>query len=197
MQQYKDRPSQQAKQRLQRLAPPSLANKLARLVWLIGYVTLFRFTPTPLHGWRRQILRLFGAKIGSGAVIYPSVRIWAPWNLEVAADATVGWDCELYNVTAVRIGRKAIISQYAYICSATHDFRDEFQLMVSPIDIGANAWIATGAFVGPGVTVGEGAVVGAHCVLTRSIEAWAIVAGNPARSVGSRPATAQNALHSR
>ena len=187
----------QAHQPLQYLARPSLANKLARLAWLIGYFALFRFTPSPLHGWRRQILRLFGAKVGSGVVIYPSVRIWAPWNLEVAADTTVGWDCELYNVAAIRIGRGAIVSQHSYLCTATHDLRNEFQLMAAPIDIEANAWIAAGAFVGPGVTVGEGAVVGARCVATRSIEAWAIVAGNPARPVGTRPATARNALHAR
>ncbi len=182
---------------LERLPRPPLANKLARLVWQIVFLLLFRFTPTPFHGWRRQVLRLFGAKIGSRAVIYPSARIWAPWNLEVADDATVGWECELYNVAPIRIGREAIVSQFAYICTATHDLRSEFQLMAAPIDIGQNAWLAAGAFVGPGVMVGEGAVVGARCVLTRSIEAWAIVAGNPARVVGTRPTTARNALHAR
>ncbi len=187
----------QAHQPLRHLARPSLANKLARLAWLIGYCLLFRFTPAPLHGWRRQVLKLFGAKVGSRAVIYPSARIWAPWNLEVADDATVGWDCELYNVAVIRLGPKAIVSQHSYLCTATHDFRNEFQLMAAPINIEANAWIAASAFVGPGVTVGEGAVVGARCVVTRSIEARAIVAGNPAHQVGARPATARNALHTR
>lgn len=189
--------SKHVHQSLQYFAPPSSANKLARLAWQIGYFALFRFTPTPLHGWRRQVLRLFGGKIGSGAVIYPSARIWAPWNLEVAADATVGWDCELYNVAAIRIGREAIVSQHSYLCTATHDLRNEFQLLAAPIDIGANAWIAAGAFVGPGVGVGEGAVVGARCVVTRSIQAWTIMVGNPARPAGTRPSTARNALHSR
>jgi putative colanic acid biosynthesis acetyltransferase WcaF len=170
---------------------------MARLVWKIVFLLLFRFTPIPLHSWRRQVLRFFGAKIGSRAVIYPSARIWAPWNLEVAADATIGWDCELYNVAAIRIGREAIVSQYSYLCTATHDFRDEFQLMAAPIDIGANAWIAAGAFVGPGVTVGEGAVVGARCVVTRSVQIWSVVAGNPAHLVGTRPVKARNALHAR
>ena len=190
-------PLKHARQSLQQLDRPSGLNKLARLAWLTGYFLLFRFTPTPLHGWRRQILRLFGAKIGSGAVIYPSARIWAPWNLEVEADATVGWDCELYNVAFIRIGRQAIVSQHAYVCSATHDLRNEFQLLAAPINIGTNAWIAAGAFVGPGVTVGEGAVVGAQCVVTRPVEDWSIVVGNPARTVGTRPTTARNALHAR
>jgi putative colanic acid biosynthesis acetyltransferase WcaF len=183
--------------KLQHLARPSLANKLARFTWLIGFLLFFRFSPTPLHGWRRSVLRLFGAKVGFRAVIYPSARIWAPWNLEVADDATIGWHCELYNVAPIRIGRSAILSQHAYLCTATHDLRKEFQLMAAPIDIGTSAWVAAGAFVGPGVTIGEGAVVGARCVATRSVDAWSIVAGNPARPVGTRPVTARNELHAR
>lgn len=180
-----------------RLPRPSLANKSARFLWLICYFGVFRFTPIQLHAWRRYVLRVFGARIGSGALIYPSVKIWAPWNLEVASDATVGWGCELYNVDVIRIGREAVVSQYAYVCTSTHDFRNEFQLMAAPIDIGANAWIAAGAFIGPGVSVGEGAVVGARCVAFRSVEPWSVVVGNPAQPVGTRPATGRNALHAR
>ena len=174
-----------------------MANKLARLVWRIGYFAFFRYSPTPLNGWRRSILRLFGAKIGSGVVIYPSVRIWAPWNLDIAAEATVGWDCELYNVAPIRIGPTAIVSQHAYLCTATHDLRREFQLLAATIEIGENAWVAAKAIVGPGVAVGKGAVVGAGCVVTRSVQPWSVVVGNPARPVGTRPATGRNVLHKR
>lgn len=184
-------------QPLQYFARPSLANRLARLAWKIGYFSLFRFTPTPLHGWRRQVLRLFGAKIGSRVVIYPSARIWAPWKLEVEDEVTIGWDCELYNVATIRIGHGAIVSQHGYLCTASHDLRNQFQLMAAPINIEVKAWIAADAFVGPGVVVGEGAVVGARCVVTRSVEAWSIVAGNPASVIGYRPMTARNSLHPR
>jgi putative colanic acid biosynthesis acetyltransferase WcaF len=190
-------PWKKSGQQLHYVSRPSSFNKLARFAWQIGYLALFRFTPTPFHGWRRLVLRLFGAKIGYRAVIYPSVRIWAPWKLEIADDATIGWNCEIYNVAANRIGREAIISQRSYLCTATHDLRDQFQLMVAPIDVAVNAWVAADAYLGPGVTVGEGAVVGARSVVTRSVEAWSIVAGNPARPVGNRPTTARNALHAR
>lgn len=176
---------------------PSVANKLTRLCWQITYFALFRFTPTPLHGWRRQILRSFGARVGSRVAIYPSARIWAPWRLEVADGATIGWDCEIYNVDMVRIGRDAIVSQHSYLCTATHDVRDQFQLAAGPIEIRDNVWVASAAFLGPGVTVGEGAIVGARGVVTRSIESWSIVAGNPARAIGRRPITARNVLHGR
>ncbi len=69
--------------------------------------------------------------------------------------------------------------------------------MAGPIDIGPEAWIAAGAFVGPGVSVGEGAVLGAQCVAFRSVEAWTVVVGNPARPTSTRPAEARNELHRR
>lgn len=179
----------------QKLKRPSWANKFARLCWLIGYYAFFRFSPTPLHAWRRQLLRFYGAKIAQGAVIYPSVQIWAPWNLEVEPAATIGWHCRLYNVAPIRVGPSAIISQHTYLCTATHDFQHNFQLLVSPIVVEANAWVAAEAFIGPGVIVGEGAIVGARSVVMRTVEPWNIMVGNPAQSVGRRADTAQNALH--
>lgn len=178
-----------------RIPRPSAKNKAARLLWSIAYFTMFRFSPVPLHAWRRLLLRLFGAKIGQGAVIYPSARVWAPWTLRVEDGATIGWNCELYNVAPIRIGKRAIVSQYAYLCTASHDIRSDFQLMAAPIEIGADAWVAAGAFAGPGASIGEGAVVGARAVVTRSIPAWTIAAGNPAKCIGPRPKSARNDLH--
>lgn len=174
---------------------PSRGDKLARLLWRICALVLFRWTPTPLHGWRRGVLRLFGAQVGAGVVIYPSVRIWAPWTLHLADGATIGWECELYSVAPIRVGKGAIVSQKAHLCTATHDVQDAFQLMTAPIEISANAWVAAEAFIGPGVTLGEGAVVAARGVVTRSIAARCIVAGNPAQPIGTRDPAARTALH--
>lgn len=95
------------------------------------------------------------------------------------------------------MGRDAIISQRSHLCSASHDFQSDFQLVAEPIDIGAKAWVAADAFVGPGVQIGEGAVIGARCVVTRSVDAWSVVVGNPARRIGQRTNTARNLLHNR
>jgi putative colanic acid biosynthesis acetyltransferase WcaF len=92
-----------------------------------------------------------------------------------------------YNVAALRIGEDVVISQDAYLCTATHDYNDRsFPLLVAPIDIGSHAWVAAGAFLAPGITVHRGAVVGARSVVTASVPAWSVVAGNPARFVKSR-----------
>jgi len=59
-------------------------------------------------------------------------------------------------------------------------------LVIAPIMIEAEAWVAADVFVGPGVTIGEGAVVGARSTVMRDVEPWTVVAGNPAVLRGTR-----------
>jgi putative colanic acid biosynthesis acetyltransferase WcaF len=149
----------------------------------------------PAHAWRRFVLRLFGAKIAARCAIYPSARIWAPWNLELETAVTIGPGTTIYNVALICLGEHAIVSQGAHLCAATHDFRgDDFALMVGPIHVGPHAWIAAEAFISPGVTIGHAAVVGARTVVTKPVSDFAIIAGNPAKTIGQRPETARNNL---
>lgn len=165
----------------------SLANKLARLAWNIVWATLFWPSPVVLHGWRRLLLRLFGAAIARGAVVYPSAKVWAPWNLEMKEGACIGPHVDCYDVDRIVIGKRAIVSQYAYLCSATHDYEDlSMPLVTGPIVIGDRAWVTAGVFVGPAVTLGEGAVALARAAVVRDVEAWAVVGGAPARLVRRR-----------
>ena len=92
-----------------------------------------------------------------------------------------------YNMAPITLGRAALVSQGAHLCAGTHDIASAtFQLTASPITIGAGAWIAAEAFVGPGVEVGEGAVLGARGVAFRSLEAWTVYGGNPAKAIKPR-----------
>lgn len=165
----------------------SLRNRLQRAVWLVTWLLLARWTPPPLHRWRCFLLRLFGAKIGKGVRVYGSVSIWFPANLEMGELSWLGPSVRCYNQGMIVIGRRAIVSQYAYLCASTHDVSDpHFQLQLRPITIGSNAWIAADAFVGPGVIVGEGAVLGARAAAFTNLEPWTIHRGNPAQPMKSR-----------
>jgi putative colanic acid biosynthesis acetyltransferase WcaF len=94
-------------------------------------------------------------------------------------------DC--YCVAPIKIGAHATVSQYSFLCTASHDIEQtQMPLVTAPIQIGAGAWIAADVFVGPGVTVGDGAVVGARSTLLKDVEPWAVVAGNPARFIKKR-----------
>jgi putative colanic acid biosynthesis acetyltransferase WcaF len=174
---------------MMRLAPQRVTatNRIARAIWVICWMVLYRPTPVPFHGWRRFLLRVFGAKIGRRAHPYPSVRIWAPWNLEMGDDSGMGPNVDCYSVAPIVLGRGAAVSQYSYLCAATHDLDDtEFPLMVGSIEIGAEAWIAADAFIGPGVRIGDRAVVGARSSVFRDVEAGVVVAGSPARYLRMR-----------
>lgn len=165
----------------------SLGNRLARLAWGLCAATVFRFSPRPCHFIRSGLLRLFGAKIGKSCHFYPGAVIWAPWNLVVGDNVGVADEAVLYSMAKITIGDRAVISQGAYLCCGTHDYtRRNFQLMVEPIAIGADAWIAARAFLHPGVTVGDGTVVGACSVVTRNIPAWTVATGNPCREIRKR-----------
>jgi len=147
----------------------------------------FRYSPRVFFGWRRLLLRLFGAKIGSNVHVYNSATIYMPWNLEVGDYSSIGEHAFVYNLGKITIGSKTTISQRVHLCAGTHDYNDPaLPLLKPPIVIEDQAWVCADAFVGPGVTVGEGAIVGARAVATKNIGAWSIVAGNPAKFIKER-----------
>lgn len=169
----------------------TLGIKVKRAIWNIVYIMLFRPFPTKLfRKWRIFVLRAFGAKVESNAEVYSSAKIWAPWNLEVKSNGCLGPNTICYNQAMVTIDKDAIVSQYAYLCTAGHDVGQtigaEAGLIVAPITIGADAWVGTRAFVGMGVTIGEGAVVGATASVFKDVEPWTVVGGNPAKVIKER-----------
>ncbi|MBX3441664.1 MAG: hypothetical protein KF774_04595 [Planctomyces sp.] len=168
-------------------SPHSLANKVARVAWATTWLLLFRPTPRLMYGWRRLLLRLFGARIGRNARIAASVHVWAPWNLEVGDESAISHNVDLYSIDRIRIGDHATVSQYAFLCTGSHDITDpRMGLTHAPIEVGDQAWVCARAFIGPGVTVGEGGVAAAAAVVTKDIALWTVVAGNPARLLKER-----------
>ena len=158
-------------------------HRFKRILWAIVNVTLFRVVSTRR---RFSLLRMFGAKVRSGE-ISRLVKIYAPWNLENEHSFCIGPNVEIYNKGKVFLGVQVIISQGTYICTASHDVSSpNMELITKPIRIESQAWIAAKSTILPGVTVGEGAVVGCGSVVTKDVEPWTIVAGNPARVVGKR-----------
>ena len=165
----------------------SLRHRFFRGIWNAAWLLLASWTPPPMHGWRRFLLRLFGARIASTARIYGSSRVWYPPNLEMGEHSVIGWETFCYTQAKIVVEDFAIISQRSHICTGTHDIDDpDFQLIAKPIIIKRRAWIASDAFVGPGVTVGEGAVLGGRGVTFKSLEAWTVYGGNPARILRNR-----------
>lgn len=166
--------------------PYSRREYVARLLWAL-VSPLFRWSPRPLFGWRRFLLRLFGAKVGKRVHVYPSAIIYFPWNLAIDDEASIGEWALIYNLGPIMIGERATISHRAHLCAGTHDYRDStLPLLRLPIDIGAQAWVCADAFIGPNVKIGESAIVGAGSVVVKNVMPWQIVAGNPAKFIKMR-----------
>lgn len=131
-----------------------------------------------------MLLRLFGAKLHASARVYPRAKVWAPWNLEMDALATVADDVDVYAVDRIVLGRRAIVSQYSFLCGAGHDFEDPRRPLVpEPIVIGAGTWIAADVYVAPGVTIGEHSVVGARSSVFSDLPGGMVCVGSPAKPV--------------
>lgn len=165
----------------------SLKNRIARIVWNVADALLFKLSPKPLHPWRSFVLRCFGARVGRGVHIYPRVIIWAPWNLELGDECGIGNGAILYSQAKISVGKRAVISQGAHLCSGTHDYnKPGYPLLSKPISIGDHAWVTAEAFIHPGVTIGEGAVIGARSVVTKDMPAWMVCAGHPCQPIKKR-----------
>ena len=165
----------------------TLGNRLFRVLWMASWLVLARFTPPPLHGWRRLVLKAFGARVGKGARIHASVTVWNPRNLELGDHALIGPGVRVYNQGKISVGARAVISQRAHLCASSHDIADRhFQLVLRPIHIGDGCWVAAEAFVGPGVRMGDRAVLGARGALFTDAAPSGVYSGNPAVQVKDR-----------
>lgn len=165
----------------------SWPNRAGRLLWALLYAVLFRPTPVCFFRWRAWLVRRFGGTIAPGARIYPSVRIWAPWNLTMAVGSTLADGVDCYCVDRIEVGPEVTVSQRAFLCTASHDLEDPARrLTTKPIRLEQASWVFAEAFIGPGVTVGEGAVVAARAVVVKDVAPWTVVGGNPARVIKPR-----------
>lgn len=158
--------------------------------------------------------RLRGARIAAKTSIGSRVRTRRPWCinlgtrveiehdvfLKIAGDDArlvigdhtfIGKGSEIDVLASITIGAHTLLAPNVFITDHEHntsaDLRfDEQGSRCAPVAIGTDAWIGTRAVILPGVTVGDGAIIGAGAVVTKDVPPQAIVAGVPARIIGTR-----------
>lgn len=168
-------------------SPWSLGQRVKMLVWEYAWAALCSWTPKPANTWRVFILKVFGAKVSGKPFVHQRARIQIPWNLTLHDHACLGDRAVAYSLGPIEVMEFATVAQEAYICTGTHAFdRPALNLITSPVTIGRYAFVGARAFVMPGVTVGEYAIVGANSTVTRDVEPWAVVGGNPAKFIKKR-----------
>lgn len=151
--------------------------------WFIR--AMFFLIPLPFPSkFRAALLRLFGAKVGKRTIIRHGVSVSFPWRLEVGDDVWLGEGVKILSLAPVILGNNVCISQESFLCTGSHDYRDEaFSLITKPITIADKVWIAARCFIGPGVNIHEGAVIGAGSVIMRDIPPHTLACGNPAKVI--------------
>jgi len=166
----------------------SLKNKIGRLLWNLISLLFFRpFASRLFKKWRVLVLKCFGANIDWSSHVYASVKIWAPWNLTIGKNSSIGPYVDCYNQGKITIGNNTIISQKTYLCASSHNYKlKDFPLVLKPISIGNGVWIAVDAFIGPSVIISDFAIVAARSVVIKNVDGNSIVGGNPAKFIKTR-----------
>ena len=156
-------------------------------LWWLVQVTLFGWSPQVAYGWRRWLLRLFGAKIGKGVKIRSSVVVTYPWKLSIGDWRWIGESVTLYTLGEINIEENVVVSQHSYICSASHDYTaPAFDIFTRPVHIEPEVWLASDVFVSPGVRIRRGAVVGARSLVMNDLPEMMLCAGHPAKVIRAR-----------
>lgn len=156
-------------------------------LWHFTWILLYYPTPKFFNLWRVFLLNIFGAKINHKAFIYPSSKIFAPWLLRMDERACLGPNSEIYNLGPVSIGARSTVSQFSYVCNGTHDFANpNLPLMIGDIIIGDDVFIGAKSLILPGIKICNGSLVGAGSVVTKDVEPWTVVGGNPAKFLKKR-----------
>ncbi len=156
-------------------------------LWWVVQKLFFNSSPQFMYGWRRFLLKMFGAKIGKGVILRPSAHIQFPWKLSIGDYSWIGDEVVLYSLGNIEIGKNVVISQRSYLCAGTHDYtRLEFPILNPKIIIEDECWLATDVYVAPGITIGRGTVVGARSSIFKSLPGGKVCVGSPAKTIRDR-----------
>jgi len=163
-------------------------NALIRFLWYFTNVLFFINPLNPVSSLKVFLLRLFGAKVGKGVVIKPSVNIKYPWRLKIGDYAWIGENVWIDNLADVEIGAHSCLSQGAMLLCGNHNYKKQtFDLITGEITLEEGVWIGAKAVVTPGVYCKSHMVLSVNSVLTeKETEAYMIYSGNPAKAVRKR-----------
>jgi putative colanic acid biosynthesis acetyltransferase WcaF len=166
------------------------AGTLKLILWYFVNVVFFINPLNPISSLKVWLLRWFGAKVGQGVVIKPSVNIKYPWLLTVGNHCWLGERVWIDNLVTVSLHNNVCLSQGAMLLTGNHNYKStNFSLITGPITLEEGSWVGAKSLVCPGVVVGSHAVLAAGSVATANLEPYTIYQGNPARAVRERKIT--------
>ena len=152
---------------------------------IVAFLNLsYNIIPNPL---RKYYLRLFNIKIGNSSYIHRHCRFFHVGKVTIGNNSTINFGCYLDNRRGIYIGNNVGIAHDTKIYTLGHDFNDpHFQTKGAPVIINDNVFIFSNSLIMPGVTLGEGAIILAGSVVTKNVDPWTVVGGNPATPIKKR-----------
>jgi galactoside O-acetyltransferase len=127
----------------------------------------------------RVVFEKAGARLVVGARSFIGLGLMSiAESVEIGDDVMISWGATLVDHHSHSIRSRERIHDVELWLKGRKDWSG---VKIAPIRIENRAWLGFNVSVLPGVTVGEGAIVGACSLVTKSVPAWTIVAGNPAR----------------
>lgn len=157
----------------------NLSNLFLRLIWNITSFIIYYFPGRNFSFLRVFLARLFGAKIGKNVLIDSKVEIFCPWNLEIGESSAIGRHVKIHNFSRVKIGKHCVISQWSYLCSSTHNYKGNMELISKDIFIEDYSWVAADCFIQAGAIIKKGTIIGAKSNFKGVSNPWTICEGNP------------------
>jgi putative colanic acid biosynthesis acetyltransferase WcaF len=162
-------------------------NSIIRLLWYFTNVLFFINPLNPVSALKVALLRLFGAKIGQGVNIKPSVNIKYPWLLEIGDHCWIGEKVWIDNLVQVTIGSNVCLSQGVMLLTGNHNYKKpSFDLIIGEVTLEDGVWIGAMSTVCPGITIHNHAILSVGSIATKDLEPYGIYQGNPAVKVRER-----------
>ena len=158
-----------------------------RFIWYYFNIIFFKSSLFPFNIIKVYLLKIFGAKIGTGVIIKPNVNIKYPWNLIIGNHVWIGENVWIDCLDKVTIKDHSCISQGAMLLCGNHNYSSStFDLITQPIILEEGVWIGAKSIVSPGVKAFSHAVLSVGSVATKNLDAFSIYQGNPATKIRER-----------
>jgi maltose O-acetyltransferase len=166
------------------------------LIWAV-YHFFARILPPTWVPWscgagtiRCALAKCLLAECGRNVNIEKGADFGTGRHVRIGDNSGIGINCK---VGHIRIGRDVMMGPDCIMLSQNHRFDDPSRPMIEqgwyqpePVEIGDDVWIGTRVIIMPGVKVDKGAILAAGAVVTKDVEAYAIMGGCPAKKIGSR-----------
>jgi maltose O-acetyltransferase len=148
------------------------------------------FNKSPSKGNLKRIKGLF-FKSGDSVIIEPGFHCDYGNQITIGDRTFININCTLLDSPlanySITIGNDCLIGPNVQLLAVSHAVEATQRLQkenfAQPIIISNNVWIGAGAIILAGVNIGENSIVGAGAVVTKSVVANTVVAGNPARKI--------------